>query len=304
MKKVSIITVNYNQQGVTEALLRSISGTNTYPDIETIVIDNGSKTNPVVQWQQLFPEVHFIRSEKNRGFAGGNNIGIEQATGEYLFLVNNDTEFTTGLIETLVNVLEENPAIGIISPKIKYYDQPELLQYAGFTPMNYFTARNKCIGQYATDTAAFDDLTGPTGFAHGAAMMLRKEVAIKAGLMAENFFLYYEEMDWCERIKRAGYEVWVCTQATIYHKESVSVGKTSPLKEYFMNRNRLLFVRKNGNGKHKVIFYLYFSLVIVPRNFLRYIKQGRFEYIPIFLRAIWWNIFNNKNSHYLGYQLN
>ena len=304
MKKVSIITVNYNQHQVTEALLQSVFGTNTYPDIELIVVDNGSKTDPVPRWRELFPDVHFIRSEENRGFAGGNNIGIQHATGDYLFLVNNDTEFTTGLIQILVNVLDDNPAIGIISPKIKYYDQPELLQYAGFTAMNYFTLRNKCIGQFATDNPAFDDLTGPTGFAHGAAMMLRKEVTVKAGLMAENFFLYYEEMDWCERIKRAGYEVWTCTRATIYHKESVSVGKTSPLKEYFMNRNRLLFMRKNGGVIHKAVFYFYFSLVVIPRNFLRYVMHGRFEYIPIFLRAIWWNLFNNKNSPYLGYQLN
>jgi len=304
MKRVSIITINYNQHRVTEELLRSVFDTNTYNEVEIIVVDNASTINPVPDWKKQFPSVRFIRSEKNLGFAGGNNLGIEQATGDYFFLVNNDTEFTAGLIQTLVDVLENNARIGIVSPKIKYFDKPAMLQYAGFTPMNYFTARNKCIGQFATDNAQFDYLTGPTGFAHGAAMMIRKEVTAKAGLMAENFFLYYEEMDWCERIKRSGYEVWVCMQAVIYHKESVSVGKTSALKEYFMNRNRLLFLRKNANVLHNIVFYIYFSLIIVPRNLIRYIMDGNPGYIPVFMRAIWWNIFHNKNSNNLGYQLN
>jgi GT2 family glycosyltransferase len=304
MKLVSIITINYNQPAVTEELLRSIFNTNTYPEIEIIVIDNASKIDPVPDWRKRFPAVRFIRSEKNLGFAGGNNIGIQQATGDYFFLVNNDTEFTPSLIQTLVHVLENNAGVGIVSPKIKYFDKPEMLQYAGFTAMNYFTVRNKCIGQFAIDNAQFDHLTGPTGFAHGAAMMIRREVTTKVGLMDENFFLYYEEMDWCERIKRSGYEVWVCMQALIYHKESVSVGKTSPLKEYFMNRNRLLFLRKNTDIVHKIVFYIYFSLFVVPRNLFRYIKDGNRVYTPVLMRAIWWNISHNKNSSSLGYQLN
>jgi GT2 family glycosyltransferase len=304
MKLVSIITINYNQPAVTEELLCSIFNTNTYTEIEIIVVDNASKIDPVPDWRKRFPAVRFIRSEKNLGFAGGNNIGIQQATGDYFFLVNNDTEFTPSLIQTLVEVLENNAGVGIVSPKMKYFDKPAMLQYAGFTPMNYFTVRNKCIGQFAIDNAQFDHLTGPTGFAHGAAMMIRREVTIKVGLMDENFFLYYEEMDWCERIKRSGYEVWVCMQALIYHKESVSVGKTSPLKEYFMNRNRLLFLRKNTDIVHKIVFYIYFSLFVVPRNLFRYIKDGNRVYIPVLMRAVWWNISHNKNSSSLGYQLN
>ena len=303
MKKVSVITVNYNQHHVTEELLQSISGTNTYREIEIIVIDNGSRTNPVPDWIRAYPQVNFFRSEKNLGFAGGNNLGISHATGDYLFLVNNDTEFTPGLIQTLVDVMDSNPAIGIISPKIKYYDQPEMLQYAGFTPMNYFTARNECIGQFLTDELQFDHLTGPTGFAHGAAMMVKQEAIEKAGLMAENFFLYYEEMDWCERIRRSGYQVWVCMQALIYHKESLSVGKASALKEYFMNRNRLLFIRRNAANIQKAAFYLYFSGVIIPRNLMRYLIAGNPGYIPVLLRAFWWNVMNKQNSTLLGYQL-
>ncbi len=126
--------------------------------------------------------------------------------------------------------MDANPSTGMISPKINYFTDKGLIQYAGYTPMNYYTCRNSCIGLREKDTGQYDHITAPTAYCHGAAMMIRKEAINKAGLMSENFFLYYEEVDWCEHIKRAGYDAWVCTDAVIYHKESVSVGKKSKLK--------------------------------------------------------------------------
>jgi len=304
MRLVSIVTVNFNQGAVTEALLQSIGATNTYKAIEIIVVDNGSKINDVPEWTLKYPDILFIRSESNLGFAGGNNLGIRAAKGEYLFLVNNDTEFTPGLVDMLVNVLDENPQVGMVSPKIRYFDQPDMLQYMGYTQMNYFTARNSCIGQFETDNGQYDNLTGPTGFVHGAAMMVKKECIDKAGLMAENFFLYYEELDWCDRIKRKGYDVWLVAEALIYHKESVSVGKVSALKEFFMNRNRILFIRRNAPFFKGLFFYVYFVVMVAPRNVLNYIKTGHKNFIKWLFKAIWWNITHSKDSFELGYPIN
>jgi len=303
MKKVSVITVNFNQPEVTEALFASISVTNTYDNIEIITVDNASKANPVPNWLKKYPNIKFIRSEVNLGFAGGNNLGIKEATGDYLFLVNNDTEFTPGLIQTLVDVLDTHPEAGIISPKIKYFQTPKILQYVGFTPMNYYTCANKCVGQFEEDKGQYDHLIAPTGFCHGAAMMLRTEAVKKAGLMNESFFLYYEEMDWNEMIKRVGYQAWVCTNALIYHKESVSVGQKSALKEYFMNRNRILFIRRNAPWFKRLIFYAYFMLIVFPRNILVYIKDRNFDFIPVLCKAVWWNVTQPKNSTKLGYPI-
>ncbi len=303
MKLVSIVTVNFNQPAVTEALLESISATNNYPEIEIIVVDNGSKANSVPGWIKKYPAVKFIRSEKNLGFAGGNNLGIEEAIGEYLFLVNNDTEFTPGLVEKLVDVLENDPEIGMVSPKIRYYDEPSMLQYMGYTPMNYFTASNHCVGQYEIDHGQYDHLTGETGYVHGAAMMIRKECIEKAGPMAENFFLYYEELDWCDHIKRAGYKAWLVSDALIYHKDSISVGKASALKEFFMNRNRILFIRRNANFIQKIIFYTYYLLLVAPRNIIRYVKNGQKGFTGWLLKAIWWNVQEKKTSNNLGYPI-
>ncbi|GAB2698069.1 glycosyltransferase family 2 protein [Mucilaginibacter koreensis] len=303
MSKVSIITINFNQSFVTEQLLNSIAATNTYTDIEIIVVDNASKINSIPEWKNKYPDIKFIRSEKNLGFAGGNNLGIAAATGNYLFLVNNDTEFTPGLVQTLVNVLDTHNNVGAVSPKINYFDQPDTLQYVGYTPMNYYTARNYCIGQFEKDNGQYDQPAHATGFAHGAAMMVKREAIDKAGLMAEHFFLYYEEMDWCDHIKRAGYEIWVEPAAKIYHKESMSVGKASGLKEYFMNRNRILFIRRNAPLAAKLFFYPYFLLLVAPRNIISYMRKGYKGFTGLLLKAIGWNFTHNQNSTDLGYPI-
>ncbi len=302
MKKVSIITVNFNHSHVTDELLDSIRNKNRYESIEIIVVDNGSKENPVPVWKAKYPEVIFIRSDKNLGFAGGNNLGLTAATGDYLFFVNNDTEFTEGLVDTLVETLSKHPVVGVVSPKLLYFDQPRMLQFAGYTPMNYFTARNECIGQFETDHGQYNHLEGPTGFAHGAAMMVSREAIEKAGTMAENFFLYYEELDWADRIRRSGFEIWVNMKATIFHKESISVGKKSALKEYYMNRNRILFIRRNAPFFKAICFYFYFLLVVTPRNLLTYVKEKNYNFIKQLFNAIWWNVTNGVNSNHLGFK--
>jgi GT2 family glycosyltransferase len=303
MSSVSLVTVNFNHSYLTEALLESIDQKNTYQQLEIIVVDNGSRDNPVPGWLIKYPHVQFIRSAVNLGFAGGNNLGLKVATGDYLFLINNDTEITECLIETLAATLDEHPEVGMVSPKIKYFDEPEMLQYAGFTPMDYYTCRNRCIGLHEIDKGQYDNLTGPTGYIHGAAMMIRRTAIEKAGLMPEVYFLYYEEMDWVERMKKAGYTIWVNMQALIYHKESVSVGGKSALKEYFMNRNRILFIRRNCGPGIRLVFWPYFISVVATRNIKNYIRDKQWPFVPILLKAIWWNVTHNKNSTDLGFKI-
>jgi GT2 family glycosyltransferase len=284
-------------------MLASIPGLGANPGIEVIVVDNGSTENCVPQWILAYPAVRFIRSDVNLGFAGGNNIGIHAAKGDYLFLVNNDTEFTPNLMQLLADTLDQHPQTGMVSPKIHYYSEPGIIQYVGFTPMDYYTCRNRCIGQFEKDLGQYDNASGPTGFIHGAAMMVRKEAMQKAGLMAEYFFLYYEEMDWCERFKKAGYAMEVNTKALVYHKESVSVGKNSMLKEFFMNRNRILFIRRNGTGFQLMVFWVYFLCVVTPRNIISYIKQKQKGFAATLFKAIWWNLTHKVDSDDLGWPI-
>ncbi|GHB61474.1 glycosyltransferase family 2 protein [Persicitalea jodogahamensis] len=303
MDLVSIVTVNFNQPAVTEELLQSILQFNTHPAIEVIVVDNGSRQDWTTDWRARFPDFTFIRSEENLGFAGGNNLGIAAARGNYYFLINNDTEITDGLIQTLVKTFQLHPKAGMVSPKILYAEDRHLIQYAGYTAMNFLTGRNKCVGQYETDAGQYNGVSTETGYVHGAAMMVRKTATEKAGLMDTNYFLYYEELDWGERIKKAGYELYVNLDAAIYHKESVSVGKRSALKEYFMTRNRILFMRKHASPLAFLGFCAYYAFVVTPRNMLTYLKNREYGFIKVFFSAIRWHFTHKPDSPDLGYPL-
>jgi len=288
---VSIITVNYNQTAVTCALLDSIRRQD-YRDVEIWVVDNASMENPEAVFKTEYPEVHFIRSDKNLGFAGGNNLAVREAKGDYLFFVNNDTELIDGCIARLVALFENNPAIGLASPLICYYPQEkwteDMIQYAGMTTVHPITARNKTIGKSTWDRGQYS-MPVKTAYAHGAAMMCSRRVIEEAGMMEEAFFLYYEELDWGARIREAGFEIWVEPRAKIYHKESMSVGKMSTLKTYYINRNRVWFMRRHSSGLQLLLFYAFLWCVTVPKNVLQLWLRGEREHLKAFMKGIWWN---------------
>lgn len=291
---VSVITINYNQSLVTCELLESLRKI-SYPNFEVIVVDNASPSDDPDSIKRQYPETVLIKSLQNLGFAGGNNLGIREAKGKYLFFLNNDTELLPGAMEPMVELLESNPEIGAVSPKIKYFDNPELIQYAGFTKMNPWTVRNKAIGYREPDSSVFD-LLSETHSIHGAAMMVPRHVIDEIGLMPEIYFLYYEEHDWAERIKRGGYRLFYQPEACILHKESVSTGKNSPFITYFLARNRLLFARRNLRGLPLLCSILFQACISVPKNVLVFMANRRKEHLKAYLDGIIWNLMNKKTA--------
>ncbi|MFZ4462322.1 MAG: glycosyltransferase family 2 protein [Bacteroidales bacterium] len=285
---VSIITVNYNQAEVTCALLESLNKI-TYPNFEVIVIDNASPSDDPSVIKQRFPNVVFIQNPINYGFAAGNNFGLMRARGEYVLLLNNDIEVPPGFMEPLVDKLRNNPEIGAVSPKIKFYYQADTIQYAGFTPINYITMRNSAIGFRSKDTGQFNT-DRETAYAHGAAMMVPMEVVKKIGLMSYIFFLYYEEADWCVRIKNAGYKIFFVHNSYVLHKESISTGKLSSLKIYYLNRNRLVFMRRNVSGYDFYAGLMYQLLIAIPKNAFSYLLKGKIKLFYAYYQAVGWNI--------------
>ena len=289
---VSIITINYNQTQVTCELLQSLKAL-TYPNYEVIVVDNASTENPEQIIKQQFPNVQVIVSTTNLGFSGGNNLGMTHAKGDYFFLVNNDTELTPNCIEQLLAMYQKIPNLGIVCPKIRYFEAAQPIQYVGYTKLNPITARNHTIGQYEPDNGQYQQAT-QTPYAHGAAMMVSRQAVEKVGMMPEDFFLYYEELDWSEQMKRAGYKIYVEPQATIFHKESVSTGKDSPLKTYYLTRNRILFMRRNATGIMLLLFFLYTLLIMIPKNLLTLALQHQTQHLKAFWQGIMWHFLNYK----------
>ena len=281
--KISIITINYNGLADTCALIDTIPfNENT---LEVIVVDNASKNDEATLIEQRFPQVTVIRSEKNLGFAGGNNLGIKASHGKYLFFVNNDTVFKRekGIVKSekyacafqpLIERLESSEKIGAVCPKIRFAWDDNPIQYAGYTPLSSITMRNRSIGFGEPDQGQYDK-AHTTPYAHGAAMMVKREVIEKAGLMPECYFLYYEELDWSMMIRRAGYEIWYEPACTIYHKESQATGQNSPLKTYYITRNRLQFNQRNQSRPIRWLTTLYLIAIVAAKDILKYYIKRR-----------------------------
>lgn len=285
---VSLIALNFNQTDVTCAFLESTRNLK-YTNFETIVVDNASDVDPTQQIEkENYPNVRVIVSEKNLGFTGGNNLGMRAANGDFVFIVNNDTEVTPDLIDLLLAPFYQNEQIGVVSPKIKFYHSPNIIQYAGFYPMNPYTGRTNMVGGRQEDQGQYD-IPGETHGAHGAAMMVKREVIEKVGMFADNFFIYYEEWDWSARIRRAGYKIYYQPEAVIFHKESMTMGKESAIKAYYHTRNRILYMRRNTNKAQLVIFALFFSFVAVPKSVAKYISRYQFGHLKAFAKGIIWN---------------
>ncbi|PLX13796.1 MAG: dTDP-Rha--alpha-D-GlcNAc-pyrophosphate polyprenol alpha-3-L-rhamnosyltransferase [Marinilabiliales bacterium] len=287
---VSIISVNFNQADVTCALLESLNKI-TYPNIEVIIIDNNSTEDDPKIIKEKFPNIIFIENPINYGFAAGNNFGLMRARGEYVMLLNNDVEVPPGFLEPLVNKLEKNKSIGAVSPLIKFYYQPDTIQYAGYTPINPITMRNASIGYWEKDKGQYKE-DKETAYTHGAAMMVPMRVIKEIGLMSYIFFLYYEEADWCARIKKAGYKNYYVGSTFVYHKESVSTGRISALKIYYQNRNRIVFMRRNIEGKDFYLGILYQLFVAIPKNAFKFLLKAKFNLFFAYYRAIGWNLKN------------
>lgn len=289
---ISFITLNFNNTPVTCEFLESTKNL-TYTNYEIIVVDNASKEDPTPIFKEQFPNVRVVRSDKNLGFTGGNNLGMEHAKGELFFIINNDTEVTPGMLEPLVEVFEKDSTVGVVCPKIRYWDQKDMLQYCGYTEINPYTGRNQCIGLYEIDHGQHDT-GGYTQYAHGAAMLVKREVADRTQGFAELFFIYYEELDWSSRIRRAGYNIFYEPKSLIYHKESVTMGKESPLKAYYHNRNRVLFMRRNVKPGQFFVFALFWNFVVAPKKLLGYIAKLQTKHIKSFMRAQVWHL-RNRN---------
>ncbi len=281
---MSIITVNYNGLNDTCALIDTIPF-DEY-SLEVIVVDNASKDDEASVISERYPQVFVIRSDKNLGFAGGNNLGIKAAKGDYLFFINNDTLLPSSNIQSLIDRLKSSEKIGVVCPKIRFTWDDSPIQYAGYTPLSAVTLRNHPIGFGEKDNGQYNT-AHPTPYAHGAAMMVKREVIEKAGKMPEDYFLYYEELDWSMMIRRAGYDIWYEPAYTIYHKESRTTGQHSPLRSYYITRNRLLFAKRNINAPEKYLSYIYLVLVAGSKDIIKYTVQGKMDLAKAVVKGIY-----------------
>ncbi len=246
---IAIIVLNYNSREDTLDCLRSLELL-TYSRAYTIVVDNDSSDGSVESIRSQFPQIKLIETGANLGFTGGNNIGIRhalEAGADFVMLLNNDTIVAPDLIDQMVTAMVQDPKIGVAGPTIYYYEQPHVVWSAGgdidwkrgTTSMTAIGSEDK--GQFGTEAREVQFVTG-------CALLARREVWETVGLLDEQFFMYYEETEWCVRASRAGYKIVHVPQAMLWHKISIEARATSPLTHYYMVRNRLLFLHDTQAG--------------------------------------------------------
>lgn len=157
---------------------------------------------------------------------------------------------------------------------LKFAARPDILQYAGFTPLSSITLRNASIGFMQQDGPRFRT-PRETASLHGAAMMVSRKALQDAGPMTEIYFLFYEELDWSVQIKKAGYSLWYEPAAVVYHKESMTARRGTPMREFYLSRARVLFARRNLRGMRKCLSCAYLCLLAAPKKAAVYLLHGQ-----------------------------
>ena len=291
---VSIIAVNFRQTELTVDFLKSIKEID-YGTVEVFLVDNGCLEDKSDEFRTHYEGLEVMVSPQNLGFAGGNNLAIKKARGKYVLLINNDTLVPKHFLEPMIDIMETHAEVGIVSPKIYYADSPKTLQYAGINSINRFTGRGISEAKQRFDDGSFD-YTAATYFAHGACMLVRAEIFQKVGLLSEDYFLYYEELDFCEAVRAGGWEIMYTSQSHIYHRESSSIGKTNPLKTYYMFRNRWLFMRNWYSGFSYYLFVLYFLTVGVPWHLFQHWRKGEKAHMQAIWQGVKWHFKPTKTA--------
>lgn len=261
--KVSIIILTTNALAMTKEQLKDIEKLDVKDiDCECLVVDNGSHDGSQEELPKLtLPNMKykFIESGANLGFAGGNNVGIKDAINrgyDYVILMNNDLILPKDIVMKLVDFMEKNPDVGVASPKMyfakgyefhkdryKESEKGKVIWYAGgiIDRKNVYSVHR---GVDEVDGGQFDQIED-TDFANGATVIIRREVIRKVGYLDSSFFLYWEDADFSEKVRRFGYRVVYYPGTCMWHKVSASTGGSgSPTNDYFLTRNRVFFANR------------------------------------------------------------
>jgi hypothetical protein len=271
---LSIILVNYKQTDLTSDCVNSLRES-TFKDFNIIIVDNESTQSSHEILCTVCPEAYVLPFERNLGFGGGNNAGIEYALqhgAKLILLLNNDTVVKNDTLEKLVRTAERKPTAGIIGAKIYYYNNPRMIWYSGGR-LDIDKALGTHPGIGLEDDGSQRECV-ETDFVTGCCLLTRQEVLEKIGKLDQSYFLYMEDADFCVRAKRAGFSVIYEPSAVVYHKVSNSTGWDSPTYIYFNLRNKILFLRKNSNIS-RCIWNLHYFIYFYGRQLIRLIFKHR-----------------------------
>lgn len=281
--KVSIIIVNWNGGEIFRNCLESLKKLK-YKDYGLIIVDNGS-TDGTQEWATVL-------NKENLGFAGGNNQGYEKANGQYIWLLNNDTLVRPDTLDKLVEYMDKHLDVGVIQPKIKIMDKPELLDNAGsFLTQSGFLEHWGYLQKDDQEYSQVRDIFS----AKGACLFTRKNIIEKVGLFDPDFGSYFEETDFCWRVWLTGYKIRYYPLTEILHKVGYTSKRMDPVgTNYASFKNRLCSLIKNLEYKNFYIIFLH--LFLIKLLAIYYLFRFQFNKSMMVWRAIWWNVVNLNNT--------
>jgi GT2 family glycosyltransferase len=274
MPVLSVILVNYKRTQDTIDCVRSLEQS-TFLDFDIIIVDNGAGEGSRRAFTEGCPHAILLFSERNLGFAEGNNVGIREALrrgSTYILLLNNDTIIDKQALAEMVKSLSHDRSIGIVGAKIYYFDRPNVLWFAG-AYLNVNAARYGHYGIGEKDSGQYDG-ERRTDYVTGCCLMFRREVADQIGLLDKAYFAYLEDADFCLRARAAGFAVSYQPKAIIYHKVSSASAWDSPVYIYFNLRNKLLFLRRHSNS-FRWLPFLPGLVYFYARQFIRLVFKWR-----------------------------
>lgn len=266
---VFIVILNFNSYTETLRCLDSALNID-YDNYKVIVVDNNSSDNSVEVLSQSTINFTLLTNTTNLGYAHGNNIGIEYAlkhNPDYLCILNNDVEVEKDFLTKIISYMEINKTVGIAGPCICDFNERDKIQSMGAN-INLFTGLAQAKGK----NVAYSSLTDKTlsvDYLGGACFVARIEVFKEIGLIPEMYFLFFEETEFCLKAKRAGFDLICVTDSKIYHKQSATISKYKGLSYFFLNRNRIVFMRRNAKFYHKIIFSVYILIETLGRMVIK-----------------------------------
>lgn len=291
-KLVSVIIVNWNGSSYLDTCLGSLAKQD-YDAVEVIFVDNASTDHSVELVKKNFPKTKIVVSKKNLGFAGANNLGFHQATGEYVLFLNNDTRVTSTFLTELVKVVESSPKIAGAQSKMRLMDDPENLDSVGA----FLTATGFLYhyGFIKPDGPKYDHQI-PIFSAKGACMMFKRsvlqEVLVNGELFDPQFFAYFEETDVCHRVWLAGYTIVFAPKSLIYHKMGgTSKAMNSAFIQFHSFKNRINTYLKNLSSLELLkILPLHIFAAELYAFFSIFQNKGNPGIWLAIQKAVWWNV--------------
>lgn len=297
--KVGIVILTYNSQSYIRNCLESIVKS-SYSNFLCVIIDNNSSDQTIHIVKKKFPKIHMIKNEKNEGYAAGNNIGVRYLLDQkcdYILLLNPDTIISSSLLRECVDVFTKKKSIGIVGPIITYAHEPDRIWFSGgyFNRLFCYTKHSRMNKKilYPILNSQFSTLNFfSTDFITGACMMIRKEVFKKVGLLPEEYFMYWEDVDFCERVKKAGYKIMLLKKPLVRHAISAASGYIgsnvlSPFQAYYYGRNPIIYIKNQVHGWQKIPNYLGQFLIRFPFYSLLLIKSGKPKNILSYIHGMY-----------------